>query len=111
MKHISELLKAKKTEFGWGNTKIYQETRIHESTISKHLNGSRAVSLSDLQQYCKCFGLDFENIKSIYSLEAIDICKKGTIKTILASVAAIGMGTATYIGVKSVIDDKCKQIN
>ena len=111
MEHISELLKTKKTEFGWGNTKIYQETRIDETTISKHLNGKRPVSISDLQQYCKCFGLDFEDIKSKYSLEAIDICKKGTIKTILASIAAIGVGTATYIGVKNVIDNKCKQIN
>jgi predicted transcriptional regulator len=110
MPEISILLKEKKNEFGWANRKISLETGINETTISKHLTGDRKVSPTDLKQYCKCFGLDFDSIKLQYPLEAIDVCKKGTIKTILASIAGIGVGTATYMGVKSLIDDKCKTI-
>lgn len=109
MEHISKLLTTKKAELGWSNTKIRTKTNINETTISKHLNGTRKVSLTDLKQYCKCFGLNFEDTKNNYSLNETDICKKGTLKTIIASVAGIGVGALTYAGVKNIIDTNCKQ--
>lgn len=111
MEHISALLATTKTELGWSYGKISNMTHIHKTTVSKHFNGKRKVSLSDLRQYCKCFGSDFEEIKTKYSLDEIDICKKGTLKTIIASVAGIGVGALVYAGVKNIIDTNCKQIS
>jgi hypothetical protein len=103
--HISTLLKTTKADFGWSYTKIRQTTHINETTMSKHFNGTRPVSLPDLRQYCKCFGFNFEEIQSKYLLDAIDICKKGTLKKIIASVAGVATGAIVY----KVIDDNCNK--
>jgi len=109
MKHISTLLTSKKAEFDWSNTKIHYMTNINETTISKHLNGTRKVSLTNLKAYCDCFRLDFDETRKQYLLDEIDICKKGTLKTIIASVAGIGAGALVYKGVKNIIDVNCKK--
>jgi hypothetical protein len=83
-------------------------TRIDETTISKHLNGKRTVSLSHLKAYCDCFRLDFKEVQSKYKLNEIDICSKGTLKTIMASVAGVGAGALVYNGVKTIIEKNCK---
>ena len=111
MEHISTLLTTKKAEFDWSNLKIHHMTKINETTISKHLSGTRKVSLNDLKSYCDCFRLNFEDIRIRYLLDEIDICKKGTLKIIIASVAGIGAGALAYAGVKNLIDTNCKQIS
>lgn len=111
MEHISTLLNAKKKDLSWSNRKISHETYIDETVISKHLNGKREVSIGDLKKYCKCFGLDYEETKSKYNLEAVEICKKDTLKNILASISAVGIGSVVYVGVKKLIDKNCKKLS
>lgn len=116
MEHISTLLKTKQAQNNWSNRYISTKTHIEESTVSKHLNGKRTVSEVDLNQYCKCFGLNFEDIKKKYVLTEIEICKKGTLKEIIATVAGVAgaafAGTVAYNGAKKIIEDNCnKKLN
>lgn len=115
MKHISEFLTAQKIELGWGNQMISTNTGISLSNISKHMNGGRTVSDTDLKQYSKCFKFDYENIKKTYSLTKIEICKDGTMAEVLkigtGVLAAAGASILAYKGVETLIDKNCKHVS
>lgn len=110
MEYISTLLQNEKNRNNYSNIDISYGTNINTSTISKHMNGARNVSQSDLNQYCKFFQLSFNSIVKEYSLDKHDICKQGTLKTILATMAGVGAGAVVYHTVKTMINDNCRKI-
>lgn len=108
-------LQERRTILKLTNTDISVMTGIHKDNVSKQLNGKQIVTDDSLLEYSKVFKFNFHEIKSKYSLFAVEICKDGTLKEVLkittGIIAGAGASILAYNITQNFINKNCKKIN
>jgi plasmid maintenance system antidote protein VapI len=86
---------------------LIANTGIESTTMSKHFNGARDISDNDLIKYSKALKFNYDDIKNMYNITKIEVCKDGTFAQILKIGVGLGAGFLAFKGIEKIIGENC----